>query len=518
MKVIGWVPFTTIAASLIGALAQAQETGHWTDTITLKGDLRLRYEAIDEDGEEDRERGRYRGRFGLSAQVDPEIKIVFQLATGGDNPVSTNQSFDDGFSTKDIGVDLAYVEWAINDNLRLLGGKVKNPLFRAGGNPLIWDSDLNPEGVALSYAAGMFFGTAAVFVAEERSSADDSLLFAAQGGVRVSFDDDGQLTAGAGYYDYSDTIGNEPFFDGSAKGNSVDAAGNLVFDYNEFELFVQYDMKVAEMPFMVFADFVRNSEADGNDTEFAFGAKLGKAKARGTWQTSWAYKDIEADAVIGTFTDSDFGGGGTDASGHILRAKYALRENLNLGASLFINEVEERCRQRTRLHATTDRPGIQVRLNRSTILDTVYLGWFSLMKMQTSDLTDHISRRFNQDLEDLRNSVLTMGGLVETQLASAISAIVTGDSELGLKVANDDYKVNNLEVNIDEECSRVLATRSPAASDLRLIVAIIKTITDLERIGDEAEKIGFLASKLAAMDRPADSYQGTQESGQSCAA
>lgn len=127
--------------------------------------------------------------------------------------------------------------------------------------------------------------------------------------------------------------------------------------------------------------------------------------------------------------------------------------------------------------------------------------------MQISDLTDHISRRYNQDLEDLRSNVLKMGGLVETQLASAISAIVTGDSELGLKVANDDYKVNNLEVNIDEECSRILATRAPAASDLRLIVAIIKTITDLERIGDEAEKIGFLASKLAAMDRPPDSYR-----------
>ncbi len=127
--------------------------------------------------------------------------------------------------------------------------------------------------------------------------------------------------------------------------------------------------------------------------------------------------------------------------------------------------------------------------------------------MEASDLTDHISRRFNKDIEDLRNSVLAMGGLVEAQLARAIAAIVSGDSELGLEVAEDDYKVNELEVNIDEECSRILATRSPAAGDLRLIVAIIKTITDLERIGDEAEKIGFLASKLAGMDRPPDSYR-----------
>lgn len=127
--------------------------------------------------------------------------------------------------------------------------------------------------------------------------------------------------------------------------------------------------------------------------------------------------------------------------------------------------------------------------------------------MQASEFSDHISRRFNKDIEDLRNTVLAMGGLVEAQLGRAISAIVSGDSELGLKVANDDYKVNELEVAIDEECSRILATRAPAAGDLRLIVAIIKTIADLERVGDEAEKIGFLASQLAAMDRPTDSYR-----------
>ncbi|MBT8067404.1 MAG: phosphate signaling complex protein PhoU [Gammaproteobacteria bacterium] len=127
--------------------------------------------------------------------------------------------------------------------------------------------------------------------------------------------------------------------------------------------------------------------------------------------------------------------------------------------------------------------------------------------MEASDLTGHISRRFNKDIEDLRSKVLAMGGVVEAQLGRAIAAIVSGDSELGLQVAEDDYKVNELEVSIDEECSRILATRAPAAGDLRLIVAIIKTITDLERIGDEAEKIGFLASRLAGMDRPSNSYR-----------
>jgi phosphate transport system protein len=133
--------------------------------------------------------------------------------------------------------------------------------------------------------------------------------------------------------------------------------------------------------------------------------------------------------------------------------------------------------------------------------------------MQTTDLGHHISRRFNKDLEDLRNNVLAMGGLVESQLGRAVEAVVSGDSELGLQVAYDDYKVNHLEVSIDEECSRILATRAPTASDLRLIVAIIKTITDLERIGDEAEKIGFLASKLAEMDRPAGSYRELKNMG-----
>ncbi|MDR2215958.1 MAG: phosphate signaling complex protein PhoU [Nevskiaceae bacterium] len=127
--------------------------------------------------------------------------------------------------------------------------------------------------------------------------------------------------------------------------------------------------------------------------------------------------------------------------------------------------------------------------------------------METADLSHHISRRFNEDLERVRTQVLSMGGVVEAQLAKSLTALTEGDSALGESVAVDDLMVNSMEVSIDEECSRILATRAPAAGDLRLIVAIIKTITDLERIGDEGEKIGYLASRLAVMERPENKYR-----------
>jgi phosphate transport system protein len=133
--------------------------------------------------------------------------------------------------------------------------------------------------------------------------------------------------------------------------------------------------------------------------------------------------------------------------------------------------------------------------------------------MDTSDLSHHISSRFNEELERVRSKVLRMGGLVEEQLQQAVRALVEADSNLGEQVARRDVEVNALEVSIDEDCSRILATRSPAASDLRLIVAIIKTITDLERIGDEAEKIGYIASRLATMERPTDRYREIKHMG-----
>jgi len=134
--------------------------------------------------------------------------------------------------------------------------------------------------------------------------------------------------------------------------------------------------------------------------------------------------------------------------------------------------------------------------------------------METADLSHHILSRFNTDLEGVRSAVLQMGGLVERQLQDGVRAVVNGDSRLGEEVARLDHKVNAMEIAIDDDCNRILATRAPAASDLRLLVAVIKTITDLERIGDEAEKLGHIGARLASIERPTDRYREVKHIGE----
>ncbi len=113
------------------------------------------------------------------------------------------------------------------------------------------------------------------------------------------------------------------------------------------------------------------------------------------------------------------------------------------------------------------------------------------------NLDQHISHKFNEELEAVRSQVLHMGGMVETQCKRALKALVKGNAELGAQVAGNDDAINDLELEISAQCTDILARRHPAASDLRMVIAIIRMTSDLERIGDEAEKIGRLAERLA---------------------
>lgn len=117
--------------------------------------------------------------------------------------------------------------------------------------------------------------------------------------------------------------------------------------------------------------------------------------------------------------------------------------------------------------------------------------------MDQETVNSHISKQFNADLQELKSHLLMMGGLVERQVQDAIASMVEGDSAIATHVRNIEKRVNELEVAIDEECTSILALRQPAATDLRMVMAISKAITDLERVGDEASKIAKLALKLS---------------------
>jgi phosphate transport system protein len=116
-------------------------------------------------------------------------------------------------------------------------------------------------------------------------------------------------------------------------------------------------------------------------------------------------------------------------------------------------------------------------------------------------MPEHTSKQFDQELEAVRARVLQMGGLVEEQIINAVEALATGNVELANTVMANDHRVNALEVGLDEECSMIIARRQPTASDLRMLLTVIKTITDLERIGDEATKVARMAKLVYEADR-----------------
>ena len=112
------------------------------------------------------------------------------------------------------------------------------------------------------------------------------------------------------------------------------------------------------------------------------------------------------------------------------------------------------------------------------------------------EMSEHASKQYDLDLGSIRSRVLAMGGLVESQIRRAIDSLTTGNVALSEEVIAADHRVNAMEVSLDEDCSQLIVRRQPAASDLRMIFAIMKTVTDLERIGDEGQKIARMAKNI----------------------
>ncbi len=308
--------------SFMGFIGFAGDLPAWISDWTFKGDLRLRYEGTDNDVSKDRNRGRFRLRLAGEKAISDKLDFGFRLASGAGEPTSTNQSFDDGFSGKEIWIDRVFVEYKLNNGV-IAAGKIANPFETTN---ILWDSDVNPEGLSQSFGDKTFVHLGQ-FMVEEQSSKTDSNLLAGQVGRK--FD---RGLAALGYYHYSDlTDAGLP----SAGNNSAASDFHLLDVVGSYVLNTDKKLKAT-------VHFVNNlsedapSGVESNDIAYALFLSYGKAKQAGEWDLKYKYAHIEANAVVGAFADSDFGF--ADREGHQVSGNYQFSKHVTWSLSIAHSE------------------------------------------------------------------------------------------------------------------------------------------------------------------------------------
>ena len=330
------------------------ESIKWLENIKISGDLRYRHESIDEQSSGDWKSGvnrnRLRARLGLDAKVNDEWDLGLRIASGVGDPVSTNQDLNNSFSGKKLWLDRAFFDWhpAAIKSFDFVGGKIPNPFYAVGKNQLIWDHDLNPEGLAAKYqmslndACKLYVNGGGFWV--ERASYTS--LWAIQGYVNQKIENDSYLIGGASYYNYGNIEGKTDLYTPWAGGATAKWFGNTttgtpaVFanDYDIIEGFAEYGFKVDNMPMALFGDYVNNTAASKKDGGWLIGCTLNKAKDPGSWEFRYDYRDLDADAVVGQFNDSDFVGGGTNGKGHWFGLTYQVAKNVQAAVTYYLDE------------------------------------------------------------------------------------------------------------------------------------------------------------------------------------
>lgn len=339
--------------------AQLPDNLKWLEKIKISGDFRYRHEYID-DGtkDDDYHRNRIRARIGIEANVTDEWDLGFRLATGSGDPVSSNLTLEESFSSKPIRLDRAYFDYHPNwlEGFDVSAGKVPNPFHTVGTNELIWDGDLNPEGGALGYERGLSEKmtvriNGGGFWLDQDSDGADPSLFGIQAFLRHQIDKPTYVLAGAGYFDYGNIKGEKSLTSRwsddnySLLGNTAAAGDPCSYgsDFDLLEVFAEFGTQVGGRPVALWADWVKNTvAATSEDTGWLVGGSINKVKDPGSWQFSYDYRDIELDAVVGQFNSSDFIGGGTGGKGHRFGFAYGLARNTQAALTYYITEYSGR--------------------------------------------------------------------------------------------------------------------------------------------------------------------------------
>ncbi|MCP1443995.1 hypothetical protein J3D54_003127 [Pseudomonas sp. GGS8] len=342
-----------VAAKKANELSAFDQKLAWAAKTQFKGDVRVRQETVKIDGESnnggrDKDRQRIRARLGAYSEINPQVDTGIRIATGGgDDARSTNQDMDNYFDKKQIWLDLGYIDYhpdAIK-NLHVIGGKMLQPWVSMGD--VIWDSDINPEGLAVTYkyplgSSAELFGSLGNYNLKDNVDGEgvqfrhDLRLTAGQLGSRFAITDNLKLTVGGSVYAYQNDQ------DSRCTGTSTPCAlavnGNSA--NNEFRLyegFSQIDIGGLPMPLSFYGQYVKNNDAvTDQDTAWLVGAK---SKVFGL-NLDYNYRDVQRNAVVGAFTDSDFANGTTGSRGHKFKVGYDIDKNFALGATYFLTKAD----------------------------------------------------------------------------------------------------------------------------------------------------------------------------------
>ena len=337
------------AENKVAAVKQTSDKLKWAEKIKLKGDLRLRRQYQKADPEigksSSRERYRYRLRLGANAQVNDQVKVGLGFASGKDDARSTNETLDGGFSTKDIRLDYAFAEWTPGDWGSVVGGKFKRKPYLWAPTDMLWDGDVNPEGLSvhlhMKNSLGTAYGNAGHWLLEENKSvSDDPTLTYAQLGHKFKFGNMFAHLAGT-YYAFDGM--KEAGVIGKRKGyNTLTATDKYMFDYDALGLSAEVGVQDVWLPgkmFAVFTDYVKNDDSN-EDRGVAFGFKFGDRKVsnRHTWQFKYINADLEADAFPDFLPDSDRLGGNTGVQSNEFVFQYAIAKNIILALDYYDSE------------------------------------------------------------------------------------------------------------------------------------------------------------------------------------
>ena len=331
-----------------------QQVAGWVSSTQLRGDMRVRHEGSNTEGEQngggrDRSRQRIRARLGAFTQVNSSVEVGIQLASGNDaQNRSTNQDLDNYFAKKDTWFDLGYIDYHPQSvpGLKMLAGKMKQPWVSVAD--AMWDTDINPEGFAAQYqrknGTTTLFGSTSYMILKDNVLGqgvgfdDDLAMYQAQGGITFDFGD-ARLTFGGSWNDFHNDEQSAPTPVIALRG-----FGNTTDEFSLYEAFSQVDIVGLPLPLSLYGQYIKNAEShdfgtgtDGDeDTAWLLGLRTNVFGVA----LDYNYRDVEANAVVGTLTDSDFAAGFTNSWGHKIKAQYDFLKNCNLTVTWFIAESD----------------------------------------------------------------------------------------------------------------------------------------------------------------------------------